>query len=83
MYSVDELQNIINTELQARSNDLKTKTPAGLYNPIDYSLEMGGKLNAETAYKNIKLELKELKRVRKSFRKGKGVQPVQRDETLE
>lgn len=47
------------------------------------ALEMGGKLNAETAYKNIKLELKELKRVRKSFRKGKGVQPVQRDETLE
>lgn len=43
MYSVTELQNIINTELQARSNELKTKTPAGLYNPIDYSLGMGGK----------------------------------------
>ena len=45
------------------------------------ALEMGGKLDAETAYKNIKLELKELKRVRKSFRKGKDVQQMQGDET--
>jgi hypothetical protein len=33
------------------------------------ALEMGGKLDAETAYKNIKLELKELKRVRKEQKK--------------
>ena len=34
------------------------------------ALEMGGKLDAETAYQNIKHELKELKRVRKQFNKG-------------
>ena len=45
------------------------------------ALEMGGKLDAETAYKNIKLELKELKRVRKSFKKRKDVQQMQGDET--
>ena len=33
------------------------------------ALEMGGKINAETAYKNIKMELKELKKVRKQSRK--------------
>lgn len=33
------------------------------------ALEMGGKLDAETAYKNIKSELKELKRVRKQYKK--------------
>ena len=33
------------------------------------ALEMGGKLDAETAYKNIKLELKELKQVRKQYKK--------------
>jgi len=33
------------------------------------ALEMGGKIDAETAYKNIKMELKELKRVRKLYRK--------------
>jgi len=33
------------------------------------ALEMGGKLDAETAYKNIKLELKELKRIRKEHKK--------------
>jgi predicted phosphoribosyltransferase len=42
---------------------------------------MGGKLDAETAYKNIKLELKELKRVRKSYKKRKDVQQVSGDET--
>ena len=45
------------------------------------ALEMGGKLDAETAYKNIKLELKELKQVRKSFRKRKDVQQMRGDET--
>jgi hypothetical protein len=47
------------------------------------ALEMGGKLDAETAYKNIKMELKELKQVRKSFKKRKDVQQVQGDETTE
>ena len=33
------------------------------------AMEMGGRIDAETAYQNIKMELKELKRVRKSYRK--------------
>jgi hypothetical protein len=33
------------------------------------ALEMGGKIDSETAYKNIKMELKELKRVRKQIKK--------------
>jgi len=33
------------------------------------ALEMGGKINAEMAYKNIKLELKELKKIRKKYKK--------------
>jgi len=36
---------------------------------IIVALEMGGKLDADAAYKNIKLELKELKRVRKQWKK--------------
>lgn len=36
---------------------------------IIVALEMGGKLDADTAYKNIKMELKELKRVRKKWKK--------------
>jgi len=36
---------------------------------IIIALEMGGKLDADTAYKNIKMELKELKRVRKQLKK--------------
>ncbi len=43
VYSVNELQNIIITGLQKRSVELKKMNPAGLYNPVDYSLEMGGK----------------------------------------
>ena len=43
MHSTAQLQKIINIELQKRSNELKTLSPANLYNPIDYSLEMGGK----------------------------------------
>jgi len=34
------------------------------------ALEMGGKLDAETAYKNIKFELKELKKLRKKHKKN-------------
>ncbi len=33
------------------------------------AMEMGGRIDAETAYQNIKQELKELKRVRKSYKK--------------
>ena len=33
------------------------------------ALEMGGRIDAETAYKNIKIELKDLKRARKKFKK--------------
>ena len=37
------------------------------------ALEMGGKIDAETAYKNIKLELKELKQIRKRAKKDPSV----------
>ena len=43
MYSIAELQQIINSELQHRSEELKKLNPVNLYNPVDYSLEMGGK----------------------------------------
>jgi hypothetical protein len=33
------------------------------------AMEMGGRIDAETAYKNIKLELKELKKIRKQYKK--------------
>lgn len=33
------------------------------------AMEIGGKIDAETAYKNIKLELKELKKVRRKYKK--------------
>lgn len=33
------------------------------------AMEMGGKLDADSAYKNIKSELKELKRIRKQLKK--------------
>jgi hypothetical protein len=36
---------------------------------IIIALEMGGKLDADAAYKNIKYELKELKRIRKKYNK--------------
>jgi hypothetical protein len=36
---------------------------------IIVALELGGKLDANTAYKNIKMELKELKKIRKSAKK--------------
>lgn len=38
---------------------------------IIIAMEMGGKLDADAAYKNIKTELKELKRIRKSIKKDK------------
>lgn len=33
------------------------------------AMEMGGKIDPETAYQNIKMELKELKKIRKSYKK--------------
>ena len=36
---------------------------------IIIAMEIGGKFDADTAYKNIKYELKELKRVRKKHNK--------------
>ncbi len=33
------------------------------------AMEMGGRIDAETAYKNIKSELKELKKIRKSYKR--------------
>lgn len=38
---------------------------------IIIALEMGGKIDADTAYKNIKMELKDLKKLRKSNKKDK------------
>jgi geranylgeranyl diphosphate synthase type II len=43
VYSVAELNDLLAAELQRRSDDLKKMNPANLYNPVDYSLEMGGK----------------------------------------
>ena len=38
---------------------------------IIIAMELGGKIDEETAYKNIEMELKELKRIRKSIKKDK------------
>ncbi len=43
MYSVEELQNIINTEIENRTGELKKINPLNLYAPVNYSLEIGGK----------------------------------------
>ncbi len=43
------------------------------------AMEMGGRIDAETAYKNIKLELKSLKRTRKRYKKD--VHQMPGDET--
>lgn len=43
MYSVEELQKIITDELAKRSLALLQQNPVELYEPINYSLEMGGK----------------------------------------
>ena len=37
------------------------------------AMELGGRINAEVAYKNIKLELKELKKARKTYKKTEDV----------
>ena len=33
------------------------------------AMELGGRIDAEVAYKNIKMELKELKKARKTYKK--------------
>lgn len=43
MYSVEELQKLVNAEIKFRSEKLKERNPAGLYEPVQYSLEIGGK----------------------------------------
>ena len=43
MYSVEELQKLVNAEINNRSEDLKKLDPANLYAPVKYSLEIGGK----------------------------------------
>ena len=43
MYSVTELQNIIDTEIKNRSEELSQDSPANLYSPVNYSLKIGGK----------------------------------------
>ncbi|HSH20563.1 MAG TPA: polyprenyl synthetase family protein [Draconibacterium sp.] len=43
IYSIAELQKIINTDLHIRLEELKKMNPADLYHPVDYSLEIGGK----------------------------------------
>ena len=43
MYSIAELQEIIENEINVRSGQLKAMNPENLYLPVDYSLGMGGK----------------------------------------
>lgn len=43
MYSIEELQEIINNEIDSWSDQLDKKTPKELYSPVNYSLDMGGK----------------------------------------
>lgn len=43
MYSIEELQEIIQAEIISRSKKILDQQPIELYEPIHYSLEMGGK----------------------------------------
>lgn len=43
MYSVEQLQKLVNTEIKNRSEKLKGLNPEYLYTPVKYSLEIGGK----------------------------------------
>lgn len=43
LYSVEELQNLLKAELEKQAAVLEKSEPAGLYAPVNYSLEMGGK----------------------------------------
>jgi len=43
MYSVEELQKIVSAEIESRSKKMMVQEPNGLFEPIAYSLDMGGK----------------------------------------
>ncbi|MEN8117707.1 MAG: polyprenyl synthetase family protein, partial [Bacteroidota bacterium] len=43
MYTIEQLQEIIENEIKVRSKLVLKKKPVELYNPIIYSLDMGGK----------------------------------------
>lgn len=43
MYTVEELQKIVSTAVELRSKQLLKNQPVELYDPISYSLDMGGK----------------------------------------
>jgi geranylgeranyl diphosphate synthase, type II len=43
MYAIEELQIRINDEIKRRSTELNSRQPPGLYTPVSYSLEGGGK----------------------------------------
>ncbi|MDX8337615.1 polyprenyl synthetase family protein [Draconibacterium sp. IB214405] len=43
MYTIEELQKIVSTEVDLRSKELLKNQPVELYDPISYSLDMGGK----------------------------------------
>jgi geranylgeranyl diphosphate synthase type II len=43
MYSLEQLQELINSEIKSRSEQMLKQRPVELYEPINYSLEMGGK----------------------------------------
>jgi geranylgeranyl diphosphate synthase, type II len=43
MYAVEELQNLVNSEIGRRTATLEQSRPSGLYVPVSYSLGVGGK----------------------------------------
>ena len=43
MFSTEKLQELIYNELVAQTNELAGQKPGGLYEPVKYSLDMGGK----------------------------------------
>jgi geranylgeranyl diphosphate synthase type II len=43
LYSIAEIQDLVNADLKARAQKLSKTNPVDLYNPVNYSLEMGGK----------------------------------------
>lgn len=43
MKTIDQLQQIIETEIESRTEEMLMQNPRELYEPINYSLEMGGK----------------------------------------
>ncbi|MCF6333170.1 MAG: polyprenyl synthetase family protein [Draconibacterium sp.] len=43
MYSVEELQRIVNDEIKNRAEVLGELNPKNLYSPVEYSLKIGGK----------------------------------------